>query len=304
MTDKLLTIGVPTYNRAERFDRQMAWLARELEGHEDLCEVVVSNNCSTDGTAETVARWQERLGPLVHAHHATENTGPLGNIAYCLRAARGRFAWVIGDDDDIEDGTLAFVLATLREQPELVSVALEFVTVGARPLGPCFGFPATAVVEGRELVERALERQPFGLAFMTAHVYRTEFAQRALDAWPDGPRNLDFQLFMTAFVAACGPVLVTHEPHVQYVTGENVYEKDAVAVARIAGDTAEAFVRLASLGYSRAALGRQLVRLRHNVVAGFRRSAREQRLKAVEGLVRYGVSLARLWAVPTRPPFA
>ena len=302
MADKFLTISVPTYNRAERFDRQMAWLARELEGHEDLCEVLVSDNCSKDATPEVVARWQQAFGPTMHAHRTACNVGALGNIAYCLGAARGRYVWVVGDDDDVEDGTLAFILAALRENPELAALALEFVTVGARPLGPCFGFPASGVVAGRELVERALRRQPFGLAFMTAHVYRTALAQEALRAWPDGPRNLDFQLFLTAFVAACGPVLVTHEPHVAYVTGDNVYETDPVAVARIAADKAEALVRLAGLGYPRGTCGRGVVQLRRDVASAFRRSAAVQPRVALEGLVRYGVSLARIWAVPPRPP--
>ncbi len=47
---KLLTIAIPTYNRAELLDKQLAWLAQAIQGFESDCEIFVSDNCSTDHT--------------------------------------------------------------------------------------------------------------------------------------------------------------------------------------------------------------------------------------------------------------
>ena len=47
---KLLTISIPTYNRAQALDRQLMWLATEILGHEDDCEIIISDDCSTDNT--------------------------------------------------------------------------------------------------------------------------------------------------------------------------------------------------------------------------------------------------------------
>ena len=44
MTKKLLTIAVPTYNRAELLDKQLAWLAQAIQGFESECEIIISDN--------------------------------------------------------------------------------------------------------------------------------------------------------------------------------------------------------------------------------------------------------------------
>ena len=54
----LLTIAVPTYNRAELLNKQLAWLAKSIKGYESECEIIISDNCSEDNTQEIVKKWQ------------------------------------------------------------------------------------------------------------------------------------------------------------------------------------------------------------------------------------------------------
>ena len=42
---KLLTIAIPTYNRAALLDKQLAWLATAIKGFESECEIIISDNC-------------------------------------------------------------------------------------------------------------------------------------------------------------------------------------------------------------------------------------------------------------------
>ena len=58
---KLLTISIPTYNRAQMLDRQLKWLAFELMGYEDDCEIIISDNCSPDNTEEILEMWKAAL---------------------------------------------------------------------------------------------------------------------------------------------------------------------------------------------------------------------------------------------------
>ena len=51
---KLLTIAIPTYNRAALLDKQLAWLATAIKGWESECEIIISDNCSTDNTPGVV----------------------------------------------------------------------------------------------------------------------------------------------------------------------------------------------------------------------------------------------------------
>ena len=42
--NKLLTLAIPTYNRAELLDKQLTWLAQAIIGIESDCEIFVSDN--------------------------------------------------------------------------------------------------------------------------------------------------------------------------------------------------------------------------------------------------------------------
>jgi len=56
--DQLLTIGLPTFNRAQLLDKQLAWLAQSIQGSQSKCEIIISDNCSTDDTPEVIKKWQ------------------------------------------------------------------------------------------------------------------------------------------------------------------------------------------------------------------------------------------------------
>lgn len=258
---KLLTIAIPSYNRAQRLARQLEWLARELRGREADVEVVLSDNCSPDGTPQVMHTWRDRIGPdLVSVHRNRANIGALRNVTGCVHRAGGRFVWLVGDDDEIADGTVGFVLDALKSHPELASVLLNFRSVGKTVYDRCFSFEADGIREGKKVVEQALNERYFGLAFMTAQLYRTDLARAVMLSWPEGVANYDYQIFITAGVAAKGKVFVTREPRVTYVTGVNVYETNPKAAMRVTGDSSEVMVKLVQMGYSRPICAR-LVRL-------------------------------------------
>lgn len=83
--NKLLSICVPTFNRAEELNKQLAWLAREIKGFENECEIIVSDNCSTDNTQEVIQKWQQFFEPTIQftANKNSENIGWMKNFAYC-----------------------------------------------------------------------------------------------------------------------------------------------------------------------------------------------------------------------------
>ena len=81
----LLTIAVPTYNRAELLNKQLAWLAKSIKGYESECEIIISDNCSEDNTQEIVKKWQSSLpATTFHINRNSENVGVMKNITYCI----------------------------------------------------------------------------------------------------------------------------------------------------------------------------------------------------------------------------
>lgn len=249
---KLLTIAIPSYNRAARLDRQLAWLSRNLAELEGECAVIVSDNASTDETPTVCAKWRDEFaarGVSVLINRNPANVGPLPNIARCIELSTSRFTWVIGDDDEIPDDKLAWVVARLCADPQLASIVLNFNGTGKSQYPRCFTHAHDLLDEGEVVMGECLKQAYFGLAFMTAQIYRTEFAQAALRAWPDGGRNYDFQVFLTAFVGRRGRVLATSETHCTYVTGDNVYERNKRVGMTLYADSLEVFVNLRRIGY-------------------------------------------------------
>jgi len=258
----LLTIAIPTYKRAPKLDSQLAWLDRAICGYEPCCRLIVSDNASPDDTPVVCSKWQQSFGIRgveMRIVRNPNNIGPLANIAGCINRSTTPFTWVIGDDDQIPVETLGFVVRALRENPTLASILLNFSGVGKTEYERCYEFASDTLAPGREIVAECLRRNYFGLAFMTAHVYRTQFAQAAIRAWPEGTRNYDFQVFVTAAAAMNGEMLATREARVAYVTGENIYETDKRVALRLYADSLEVFARLTRIGYD-PALCRRIAR--------------------------------------------
>jgi glycosyltransferase involved in cell wall biosynthesis len=252
VSQPLLSIAIPTYNRAAKVDKQLDWLRGATRGLEDRCELIVSDNASKDNTWNVLQQWQQVMGGLLRVRRNPSNIGALGNIAECIRQARGRFVWVVGDDDELDDGTPARIIELLTAQPHLAAISMNFNSVGVTVYDRCFDWPEDRVMDGMDFATQALRQRYFGLAFMTAQVYRTDLAQAAVDTWPQGTWNYDYQIYITAHVACQGAVQVTARPMCTYVTGYNVYETDPRAALRVVADPAEVMVRLVKLGYPRA----------------------------------------------------
>lgn len=110
---KLLTIAIPTYNRAELLDLCLAKLSKQIEGCEEVLELLVSNNNSTDTTQEVVAKYIGMGVPIKYVENA-ENMGAERNVIQCYTLASSKYLLVIGDDDVLLDGSLQKILNILK----------------------------------------------------------------------------------------------------------------------------------------------------------------------------------------------
>lgn len=126
----VLTVAVTTYNRS-------AWLAASLRRvlertrpYADAVEVVVCDNASTDDTPSVVARFAGE--PHLRAHRNPVNVGMLGNLGATARLARGRFVWLLGDDDLLVDGTVEDVLEGILRHPDIHMVYLNYACTGLK----------------------------------------------------------------------------------------------------------------------------------------------------------------------------
>ncbi len=109
----LLTIGIPTYNRAEALRRLLAVIMPECDRLG--VEVLVSDNASSDLTG-VVLRDFSNYGKL-RVLQSARNLGFDANLLNLFTHAAGRFLWLMGDDDLPDVSKLPELIRQLQREP-------------------------------------------------------------------------------------------------------------------------------------------------------------------------------------------
>ena len=95
---KLITIGIPTYNRADGYLRQA--LESALRQTYQPIEIIVSDNCSSDHTEAVVNSYHDPR--IIYVKHP-QNIGAIRNYNFCLEQAKGDYFLLLHDDDLIDE---------------------------------------------------------------------------------------------------------------------------------------------------------------------------------------------------------
>ncbi|MHC5610691.1 MAG: glycosyltransferase family 2 protein [Nostoc sp.] len=255
--NKLLTIAIPTFNRAQLLDKQLTWLAKSIKGFESDCEIFISDNCSTDNTQKIIKKWQIILSNVrFTSNRNSENIGVMANIACCLKAPMSKYVWTIGDDDPIHERTLDYVLTTLKKHSDL---ALMFLNFSGRQKGT-----GQLVVEGwlnsdndelrvdgKAVFQGYLNENFGGVLFISAAIYRTNIVQEALQKWPSATSNWASQAYWTTFCAAHGSVIITKDTYLECTVGASLLDLDPTWNFRMRyAYIPEVYIKLLKVGYS------------------------------------------------------
>lgn len=111
---KLLTISIPTYNRAELLKICINAIISQIpDSYIEQIELIVSNNASIDNTAAIVSEFQNKW-PIIYFENES-NLGPDANILKCFEKAKGKYVWIFSDDDILLPGAMPHLLALLEK---------------------------------------------------------------------------------------------------------------------------------------------------------------------------------------------
>jgi glycosyltransferase involved in cell wall biosynthesis len=113
----LLTLAIPTYNRAAILDRALKIIQPQLASAKYPVEFIVSDNASPDNTREVVQKYIDAGMPIRYIRNQ-QNVGPADNILQCYKIGKGKYVWVIGDDDYLTDTALDYILSVLNNTNE------------------------------------------------------------------------------------------------------------------------------------------------------------------------------------------
>ena len=122
MSNPLITIAVPTWNRAAILDKALSALLPQIESNKDKIEVVISDNASPDHTNEIIQKHIAKNNSLNIIHFKqTENTGYYGNFKTCRELSNGDYFWLLSDNDYVANGLIDYLLEILlNKKPSFV----------------------------------------------------------------------------------------------------------------------------------------------------------------------------------------
>jgi glycosyltransferase involved in cell wall biosynthesis len=107
----MIEILIPTFNRAEFLKKNILDLNGKIinSNLQDQFRILVSNNCSTDNTAETLFEIEKDVAVPIITFHQKKNIGLEPNALFLLEKATADYVMYLGDDDYIPKGYLEFI---------------------------------------------------------------------------------------------------------------------------------------------------------------------------------------------------
>lgn len=133
----LVSIGIPTYNRADRYLKET--LESALAQTYPNVEIVVADNCSPDATRAVVASYAD---PRIRYFRHEVGMKPNDNFNFCLQQANGAYFLLLPDDDKIDPD---FIDTCMRAANYDTKVGI--IRSGTRIINPV----GTVISEGRNL---------------------------------------------------------------------------------------------------------------------------------------------------------
>lgn len=149
MNQPLLSIAIPTFNRASKLEAQLTSLHQLLlkSQFQENIELLVSDNCSTDSTQSIIKHFSSLERKYIFSSYRNEiNLGSDRNGGQVILRAKGRFAWYLADDDIVHEDAIDHIFQSLSENQE---IGLCFVNYYLEPLSK---IPAVNIGNGHDVL--------------------------------------------------------------------------------------------------------------------------------------------------------
>jgi glycosyltransferase involved in cell wall biosynthesis len=185
-----VTISIPLFNKVRYIEETLESALQQT--YRDI-EVVVLDNCSTDGSYEIVTAHRD---PRLRVIRHPENIGITANFNAALESARGEFVKLLCADDLLERESIAKQVDALDAAPH-AAIAVsqhDFISARGRRIVRGAGMPGmTGYYSGPDAVR--LVRQAAGNIFGTeAQVLFRRDALREIEWYREGYTEIDFFL--------------------------------------------------------------------------------------------------------------
>lgn len=122
--ETMVSIPLLTYNQKEYLGQCLDGILKQKVDFK--IEILVGDDCSTDGTQEVMREYEERYPGVFTMIYREKNLGVTGNLYDLLKRCKGKYiAGLEGDDYWIDENKLAFQYQFMEEHPEYVACSHE-----------------------------------------------------------------------------------------------------------------------------------------------------------------------------------
>lgn len=168
MDSKLVSVIIPTYNRAEFLREAITSVLAQTYSN---FELLILDNCSADHTPEVVASFTDpRIKYLRHQC----NIGPTANWSYGVYWAKGEYLSILGDDDRYKLDFLAHRVSLMSSDSAVVSAFGPFeYWDGGQDLSGRISHPEIDMGDSHVLDKLQAAAAAHNVQFVGATLYRT-----------------------------------------------------------------------------------------------------------------------------------
>ena len=116
-----LSICIPTYNRGDFIGQTLESIVDQIK---DNVEIVIVDGASKDNT-KTVVEYFKNKYNFINYYCEEKNSGFDIDCDKSIKYAKGKYCWLMPDDDLMKPNAISRVLEVLNESHELIIVNSE-----------------------------------------------------------------------------------------------------------------------------------------------------------------------------------
>ena len=118
MSEVLLTIAIPAYNRPDWFQRALLSILSTPLAEQKFIEIVVSDDSTIAGCKEIFENCIKNWHGAYRYQANSPSLGMAGNWNECTRLSSGYYTLILHDDDYLELNAGLNILQALKEYPQ------------------------------------------------------------------------------------------------------------------------------------------------------------------------------------------
>lgn len=188
MQQKLLSLVMPTYNRAWIIEYTLSLIKDQVKRHADEVELIVCNDCSPDNTTEVVEKILKE-DPFFKYVNYPEHANGIGiSLSRSLDNGNGKYLMFLGDDDVPAPNMVDVILEKLKLYPEVACVHFNRLQgnpdngVSLKNLNvfyKTYSCPETLYESSKEFTKNHYR----GMCFLSCYVFTKEAWEKGKPLW-------------------------------------------------------------------------------------------------------------------------